>query len=118
MPAAPFVSVNPPVQVQVINVWLVPQPLGVREMVGATLKPLVLPLSGLDGLAGSTRSRPGGKQSLMAGLTRSPADDRGDADADAPVHDLSDRRDRARGEDLAELDGHGDDGLRRAAAQR
>ena len=51
----------------------------VRVTVGATLNPELVPLIGLAGLNGSSRSRPGGRQSVIVGLTRSPAEVAGTA---------------------------------------
>ena len=64
-PEAPLDSEKVPVQLQVRSTWPSPHPPGVRERVGGTAKPLELPFRGLDGLAGSTRSSPGGRQSTI-----------------------------------------------------
>ena len=81
VPDWPLARVKPPVQLQVMSTWLLaaPQPLGVRVTVGATLKPELVPLIGLEGVKGSSRSSPTGRQSVTIGLTRSPADVSGTA---------------------------------------
>src|SRR5262249_16940535 len=74
VPDVPFVSTKPGGHVHVSSTWLVPHAPAARASVGATGKPDEVKFSGSAGLSGSSRSRPGGRQSVIFGFVRSLAD--------------------------------------------